>query len=113
MSDQHKKWVSGVGGREKGGLWGRERKELCQGNGVHGSKERGECFTVKESCREVGVGRLSKCNLLILHLLGLDKNTAAPWDDEDGEEDVPPQPLIRRLWGKDGSNSTNQSVKDV
>lgn len=28
MPDQHKKWVSGIGGREKGGLWGREEGAL-------------------------------------------------------------------------------------
>lgn len=48
MSDQRKKWVSGVGGREKGGLWGRERKELCQGNVVGASQEPG---TSEGSCQ--------------------------------------------------------------
>lgn len=55
VPDQHKKWVSGVGGREKGGLCGEGggRKELCQGNGV---QRAWPVFYSKESCREMGVG---------------------------------------------------------
>ncbi len=43
LSDQHKKWVSGVG---VGGSLGVAGEGLCQGNSAPSSKEHGKCFTV-------------------------------------------------------------------
>lgn len=52
-------------------VFGGGRKELCQGNGV---RRAWPVFYSKESCRDVGVGSLSKCNLLILYLLCFREN---------------------------------------